>query len=199
MTRKTLPHQGPTIQELIDEDSAKWSDKIKELKPAPNAFVTAIGTTRAQAGSFAKQREIDHDLNLALAKAAHENGSKIGLLISSAGTSPKSNLPYSKLKGDVEEAFKAIGFSHTIIVRPGLLIGERNDTRLAEAFLRKIASGFGAVSQKLVDFWAQDAQVIARASVSSVAEAAEGKREEGLWVIEQADIVRLGRTEWKES
>ena len=107
-------------------------------------------------------------------------------------------MPYSKLKGDVEEAYKELGFPATVIVRPGLLLGQRQDTRLMEAGLRKIAGGLKAISSNLVDFWAQDVQVIARAAVSAASEHAEGKRTEQLRVLEQADIVRLGRTEWED-
>lgn len=103
------------------------------------------------------------------------------------------------MKGEIEESFKVIGFAHTIIVRPGLLLGERAESRPPEAFLRIIASGLGLVSKKLVDFWAQDSLEIGRAAVSSVIQCAEGKREEGVWVVEQADILKLGRTEWKNT
>lgn len=30
-----------------------------------------------------------------------------------------------------------------------------------------------------------------------VRHSAEGKRQDGVWVIEQAEIIRLGRTEWQ--
>ena len=129
--------------------------------------MTALGTTRAQAGSFEAQRRIDFDLNLAMAKASKESGSRIGVLISSTGTSAKSIMPYSKLKGETELAFKDVGFEYTIILRPGLLMGQRDDSRPAEAILRKVAGGLGAISSHLIDFWAQDSAVIARAAVSA--------------------------------
>lgn len=63
--------------------------------------------------------------------------------------------------------------------------------------LRKIASGMGALSNKLVDFWAQNDEVIARAAVKAGLEglkSAEGG--EKVRILGQSDIVRLGRTEW---
>ena len=45
--------------------------------------------------------------------------------------------------------------------------------------------------------FAQDAEVIARAAVHAAKIAEEGKAPQKYWVLEQSDIVRLGRTEWK--
>lgn len=152
-----------------------------------------MGTTRAQAGSFDAQRAIDYDLNLALAKAAKDSGAKTYVLISSAAVSAKSRLPYSKMKGELEDAVKAMEFSHTVIIKPGLLVGSRQDTRVAEAMLQTVAKGLGTISKSwLTDWWAQDVDVIGRAAVAAALECSEGKREEGLWIVGQADIVRMG-------
>ena len=101
------------------------------------------------------QRKIDYDLNLALAKAAKESGIKVCVLISSSGTSASSRIPYSKMKGQLEEAVKELGFPYTVILRPGLLVGERTESRPMEAVIRGIAKGLGAISTGLTDFWAQ--------------------------------------------
>lgn len=50
----------------------------------------------------------------------------------------------------------------------------------------------------LKDFWAQDADVVAKAAVRAGLDAVEGKEKEKFRILTQADIVRLGRTEWKE-
>lgn len=44
----------------------------------------------------------------------------------------------------------------------------------------------------------QDQKVIGRAAVAAVRIAEEGKAPSKYWVLEQADIVRLGRDEWKD-
>lgn len=44
---------------------------------------------------------------------------------------------------------------------------------------------------------AQDQTVIGRAAVAAVRMVEEGKAPEKFWVLEQSDIVRLGRDEWK--
>ncbi|KAL9636063.1 MAG: hypothetical protein Q9164_003061 [Protoblastenia rupestris] len=183
---------------MLEKDSSKWPDILQKLAPTPDVFISALGTTRGQAGSFEAQRKIDYDLNLALAKAAKAGGIKVYVLVSSAGTSAQSRLPYSKMKGELEAAVKDLGFAYTVIIRPGLLLGTRENSRLPEALLRGIAKGLGAISTGLTDWWAQDAGVIGKAAVSAAVQCVEGKRKEGIWTVEQADILKLGRTEWKE-
>lgn len=104
---------------------------------------------------------------------------------------------YMKMKGELEDAVRDLDFERTVILRPGLLVGSREDSRPPEAALRKVANFMGAVSGGLLkDFWAQDAEVVARAAVSAALQAPE--RAEKVWVVGQADVVRLGRTEWKD-
>ena len=144
------------------------------------------------------QRKIDYDLNLDLAKAAKAAGTKTYVLISSSGANSSSMFPYMKLKGDLEDAVKALDFDHCIVLQPGLLVGERKDSRPPEFVLRKIAGFMGAVSGNMAkDFWAQDADVVAKAAVRAGIDAVEGREKEKFRIIGQSEIVRLGRTEWK--
>ena len=45
---------------------------------------------------------------------------------------------------------------------------------------------------------AQDQTILGRAAVAAVRMAEEGKTPAKFWVMEQLDIVRLGRDEWRE-
>ncbi|KAG8532826.1 uncharacterized protein KY384_002704 [Bacidia gigantensis] len=201
LTRRELPHSftSSSLQPILEKESASWPQRLSSLSPPPTAYITALGTTRAAAGSVAAQRSIDLDLNLSLAKAAKESGVNTFVLLSSAGTSSKSYLAYSKMKGELEDAVKELGFAHCVIVRPGLLVGQREDTRVAEAVLRSLANGMGKLTGGWgKDFWAQDADVIARAIVRAAEKCVDGQQAEGVWVVEQKDVVRLGRTEWDE-
>jgi uncharacterized protein YbjT (DUF2867 family) len=186
------------IHPLSSPDSKSWPSLYPTTSPAPSIFISALGTTRALAGSFAAQREIDYDLNLALAKKAKEAGTKTYVLISSGGANSGSMIGgYMKMKGELEDAVTALDFERTVIVRPGLIVGTREDSRPPEAALRKLANFMGAISGgALKDFWAQDAVVIARAAVNAALQAEE--RNEKVWIVGQSDVLRLGRTEWKD-
>jgi uncharacterized protein YbjT (DUF2867 family) len=141
------------------------------------------------------QRKIDYDLNLELAEAAQASGVKVYVLISSGGANPHSSFAYPKMKGELEESVKALGFEHIIILRPGLIVGTREESRPAEMVFRKVAGFAGHLGLK--DFWAQDSDVIARAAVSAGLKALEEKNVPKVWEIGQGEIVKLGRTDWK--
>lgn len=190
-----------TATKLIPEvsaESSQWSDTLSSIKPLPGIFFSALGTTRGAAGSFEAQRKIDYDLNLSLAEAASKSGVKVYVLVSTHGADAKGLVPYSRMKGELEDAVKKLGFEHTVILRPGLIVGHREESRPAEFVVRKIAGFAGAVTNGLKDFWAQDAEVIARAAVAAGLKAFEGEKDvPKVWEVTQSDIVRMGRTEWK--
>lgn len=199
LARRDLPATSENLTPHLEKDSEKWPDTLATISPQPNVLLSALGTTRGQAGSFEAQRKVDYDLNLTLAKTAHERGVRVYVLISSSGASKSSAFPYMKMKEELEEAVVNIGFPHCVILRPGVLVGERKDSRPPEAMIRGLAKGLGMLSGgRLKDFWAQDADVVARAAVAAGMRCLEGKKEEGVWRVDQSEIIELGRAESTE-
>lgn len=183
----------------MEKDTEKWPAYIRSLSTAPAIYFSALATTRGNAGSFEKQYKLEHDFNLELAKAAKEKGVKTYVLISAASANPKSSFAYVRMKGEIEEAIKAMDFEHTIIVRPGLIAGNRQESRPTEAPIRWLAAGLGHISTHyLKDFWAQDADVIAKAAVSTALKASKGELKEKVAYLHAKEIIQYGRTEWKE-
>lgn len=88
------------------------------------------------------------------------------------------------MKGELDEAVKKIGFKRTIILKPGLLVGSREDSRPGEFAARKVAGWLGSWSEG----WAQHADVVARAAVRAASEGGDGIR-----VLDQKQIVELGK------
>jgi len=194
--RDALPQTSPNFSIIANPDTTAWPAALKSISPPPQILLSALGSTRAAAGSFAAQRAIDYDLNLSVAQAAKENGTQVYVLISSAGFGPNTPFPYGKMKVDLEEAVKKLEFPHTVILRPGLLVGTRQESRLVEAVLMGVAKGLRMVNKGLLtDWWAQDVDTIGRAAVRAGWECLEGKREKGVWVLEQAEIVRTGKVQ----
>lgn len=187
------------MKEFTDKDTTKWAPHISTLSPPPSILFSSLATTRGAAGGFENQYKIEHDLNIELAKTAKEAGTKTYVLISSAGANSNSMLGFPKMKGEIEEHIKELNFEHTIIVRPGLIAGRREESRTGEAILRTIAGGLGRINTNMLkDGWAQDADVIARASVAAALKAEKGEMTDKVWILSGVDIIRLGRTEWKD-
>jgi uncharacterized protein YbjT (DUF2867 family) len=118
------------------------------------------------------------------------------VLISSSGANKTSNIPYSRMKGEIEEDVKALGFERTVILRPGLISGTREESRPLEAGIRFIAGWAGKLHPGLKNGWAQDADVIAKAAVKAGLRALEGdvpSGKEQVWNIDGSDIIALAK------
>ena len=109
--------------------------------PAGQDFFSALGTTRAKAGSAEAFERIDYGLNLALARGALGAGYGQYLLVSSVGSDPRSNFLYSRVKGTLELDIKSLGFWGTHVFQPGLLLGERNENRWGERLAKPLFKG----------------------------------------------------------
>jgi uncharacterized protein YbjT (DUF2867 family) len=136
-----------------------------------------------------------------LARAAKESGVKVYVLISAVGADAKSRIPYSRMKGEIEQGIINLGFEKTVIVRPGAILGNREESRPLESVIVGVGKLMGGISKPwLRDWWAQDALEIARASVSAGLEALNGtgEGEKKVRFLFSSEITRLGRTEWKE-
>lgn len=129
LTRRKLPFEvSSKVDGVVETNSENWAGLVGKTK-IDDVFFSGLGTTRAAAGGLANQYKIDHDLNLELAKAAKAKGFKTYVLISSGGANSGSYFPYLKMKGELDDEVTKLGFERTIIVRPGLLLGEREKSK----------------------------------------------------------------------
>jgi uncharacterized protein YbjT (DUF2867 family) len=97
------------------------------LPPLPHIdeVYLALGTTIKVAGSQAAFRAIDHDANLAVAKAALAAGAKRLGVVSAMGADTRSSLFYSRVKGELEQDLEGLGYEGLVIARPSMLAGDR--------------------------------------------------------------------------
>ncbi len=110
-----------------------------------DVLFSALGTTRGQAGSVEAQRTVDYDYQLEVARLAAKNGVKTYVLVSSSGASASSFSAYMKMKGELERDVQALGFSSVQILRPGLLVGERDQKRAGEALAKTVLGAVNAI------------------------------------------------------
>jgi uncharacterized protein YbjT (DUF2867 family) len=103
-----------------------------------DAAFCALGTTIRQAGSQDAFRKVDFDYPLAVARAAKEGGARHFLLVSALGASARSGVFYSRVKGELEDAIIALGFTSVTIARPSMLAGDREEKRPLEELAKKI-------------------------------------------------------------
>ncbi|HEY9564875.1 MAG TPA: NAD(P)H-binding protein, partial [Nocardioides sp.] len=117
--RRTLPEHPKLDARVVDFDTL-------DTVPPVDAVVCALGTTRRDAETREAYRRIDHDIVVRVAELAREAGATTCALVSSLGANPASRTFYLRLKGEVEESVRRVGFESVTIVRPsGLVGGER--------------------------------------------------------------------------
>ena len=115
-------------QHIIDFDNL---ENCSALFHVDDVFC-CLGTTIKKAKSEENFKAIDLELIIRLGKMAKNAGVNTFLVISSHGANPKSASLYPKTKGLMEEALTSLGLNRLIIIRPSLLIGNRDEFRLLE-------------------------------------------------------------------
>lgn len=75
---------------------------------------------------------VDYSLVVKIAEVMKENGADQFVVISAMGANSSSKIFYNRVKGEMEEAVKRIGYQSVKILRPSLLLGHRKEFRLAE-------------------------------------------------------------------
>lgn len=131
--RRPTGRSHPKLSEHVIDFSSP--DQYKEHITGDVLF-SCLGTTLKAAGSQKKQWEIDFEIPATFARIARQNRVHSIVLVSSADASPKSNIFYSRLKGELETAITELDFGQYIIFRPGPLLREGTD-RSGEKILVK--------------------------------------------------------------
>lgn len=101
--------------------------------------VCALGTTIKKAGSQERFREVDLGYPFALARVALAQGARHFLLVSAVGADAGSRVFYNRVKGELEESLRALPYRSLTIVRPSLLLGDREEFRPGEEVGRRVA------------------------------------------------------------
>jgi len=150
----------------------------------------ALGTTIKVAGSREAFRAVDFDLVVGIARAAIGAGARRLAVVSALGANARSGVFYNRVKGEAEDAVKALGYESLVIAQPSLLIGDRTalgqPTRSGELFAARF---FGPVMPWIpASVRPIEATTVARAMVAALAQATPGTR-----VLSSAEMQRLGR------
>lgn len=130
-TRRPLdPHpklKNPVIDmSNLPKDADWW---------AVDNVICALGTTRKKAGSAEAFRAIDYDLQYEITLHTHHHGARNFALTSSIGANANSLFLYLRTKGELENSILRLPWQSLTILRPGTIIGSREDSRLNEKII----------------------------------------------------------------
>ena len=173
--RRPLPlaHEKLTAPVVDFDDPAQ----LKAVAAADDVFC-CLGTTIKQAGTQQAFRRVDFDYPLAAAKAALAAGARQFLLVTAAGADAKSGIFYSRVKGELEEALRALPFPDGVkVLRPSMILGQRARRRPAEALAMSVLGATaGLFVGPLAKYRAIEAPSVARALLQAALHQPAGSR-----------------------
>lgn len=118
------------VRRAMEAPAAKVAVHVVDFRslralPAIEEVYLALGTTIKVAGSQEAFRAVDFDANLAVARAALAAGARRAGLVSAMGAGARSGIFYNRVKGELEDALRAMPFEGLVIARPSMLAGDR--------------------------------------------------------------------------
>jgi uncharacterized protein YbjT (DUF2867 family) len=176
LTRRDLDGlaRRPKVRQVV-ADFARL-DEVREELRADHVFC-ALGTTIRKAGSQAKFREVDCEYPLRLARLARAGGARHFSIVSALGASRSSPFFYSRVKGEVEEGLRSMGWPSLAIFRPSVIAGDRGESRPLER-----------VSQQLLRLAPATWRSVAATDIAAAMLAVALVSPPGVTVVESRDI-----------
>ena len=132
--RKPLALTHPKLHaHVVDfETPEAWASLLQG-----DVAFSCLGTTLAAAGSKEAQWRVDYNYQYHFAQQCKANGVSAFVLLSAAMANAQSKFFYNRIKGQLEEAVKALGFQRLLIFNPSILIRKDSD-RGGENFSLKV-------------------------------------------------------------
>jgi len=117
------------------------------ILPSADTAICTLGTTMRDAGSKSAFKAVDFDAVMAFARAAKQSGVRHFLVVTAVGADTGSRAFYSRIKGAVEIELTTIGFDRLDILRPGLLLGQRQSRRFVEQVLQDLSPAIALITR----------------------------------------------------
>ena len=181
VTRRDLGERArhPKVRQVITSFD-RLADAGSKLR-ADHVFCT-LGTTIAKAGSKAKFREVDFEYPQLLARLLRGAGATHFSIVSALGASRTSPFFYSRVKGEVEQVLRGMGWPSLAIFRPSVIAGERGESRPLER-----------VSEHLLRFAPATWRPVAATDIAAAMVAVALASPPGVTVVESRDIPSKAR------
>ncbi|RQM71753.1 NAD-dependent epimerase/dehydratase family protein [Aeromonas jandaei] len=156
------------------------------LPRAVDIAFCALGTTRKDAGSAEAFRRVDLDYVIAFAELARRHGCQRLIVVSSMGASASSPALYPRTKGEMEQALLAQSWPRLAIVRPAMLLGDRQPPRRSEQIFQAIYPLFRPLLVgKLARWRVIEASQVAHAMITL------SRQPAGCEIVENEQLLRL--------
>ena len=126
------------VQQFILDDFLLLNDE--DANGYSHAF-SCLGTTLKKAGSKQNFYNVDYEMNAHFADLFETTDTHY-LLISAMCANAQSKIFYNKVKGELENHIQSLNLKYVSILRPSLLLGERQEQRTLEDMTQKLYRKF---------------------------------------------------------
>lgn len=128
IARRELQYKHPKLEVKI-----RNFDTLEERDiEFAHELYCCLGTTIKKAGSREAFEKVDFEYPLAIASLAKKRGIPHMLVITAMGANEQSSIYYNRVKGKLEQALMELGLQRLSIIRPSLLVGQREEFRFGE-------------------------------------------------------------------
>jgi uncharacterized protein YbjT (DUF2867 family) len=158
--RPTGAKHAKLVERVVDLDQPDgYADTL-----AVDDIFCCLGTTIKKAGSQEAFRHVDLEYPLAIAERAAGRAGQF-LVVTAVGADPQSRIFYNRVKGELEQALRALQFGRGVkIFRPSMILGERGESRPAERLAKAVLGATAPLfAGGLKRYRAIDAASVARA------------------------------------
>ncbi|AUU82833.1 NAD(P)H-binding protein [Leclercia adecarboxylata] len=128
------------IEGVFNPHDPQLTDALAQVQDPVDTVFCCLGTTRREAGSKEAFIHADYTLVVDTALTGKRLGAKHFLVVSAMGANAHSPFFYNKVKGKMEEALIAQKWERLTIVRPSMLLGEREKHRFSESLFSPLFS-----------------------------------------------------------
>ncbi|MCR8660430.1 NAD(P)H-binding protein [Paenibacillus endoradicis] len=136
IARRRLSIVHPRLeQQLIQFD--QMHECPEEWFKDADVFCT-LGTTIKKAGSTEQFEKVDYHYVIEIAKLAKLYYSRKFIVVTAMGSDDQSKIFYNRVKGKTELELQQLQLPQLIIVRPSLILGDRNEARFGESVAAKL-------------------------------------------------------------
>ncbi|QLR71525.1 NAD(P)H-binding protein [Citrobacter freundii] len=130
----TAPTRRPLAETVgvFNPHDPQLTDALAQVTDPVDIVFCCLGTTRREAGSKEAFIHADYTLVVDTALTGRRLGAQHMLVVSSMGANAHSPFFYNRVKGEMEEALIAQKWPRLTIVRPSMLLGDREQQRANE-------------------------------------------------------------------
>lgn len=127
---------------------------------------SCLGTTLKKAGSKENFYRIDFEMNAHFADLIAKTDAHY-ILVSAMGADASSRIFYNQVKGRLEQHIQQLGLQRISIIRPSLLLGEREESRTLEDMTQKLYRKFSNIVPDTFKYKPVTAEQVAQTMVDA--------------------------------